>query len=222
MTKLLIVEDMADNAELVRRIMSARGYEVLHASDAETGLQMALAEFPDLILLDLGLSDYDGLTLAGWLRAESAFRHVPIIAYTVMHHPGFAAQAHGVSGILADVGSKALKSQLTVPLVLTATVVMQRAMWDVIASAAKQSRSSDSASLRPGESRTRLPPSLRCGGLRPIRSAPRPFGFAPTSSPGAGNRSIGAMMPPSRLRMANHNSLTASACVIQKLSRPMQ
>lgn len=82
MTKLLIVEDMADNAELVRRIMSARGYEVLHASDAETGLQMALAEFPDLILLDLGLPDYDGLTLAGWLRAESAFRHVPIIAYT--------------------------------------------------------------------------------------------------------------------------------------------
>lgn len=82
MTKLLIVEDMPDNAELVRRIMSARGYEVLHASDAATGFEMALSEHPDLILLDLGLPDYDGLTLAGWLRAEPAFHQIPIIAYT--------------------------------------------------------------------------------------------------------------------------------------------
>jgi len=82
MTKLLIVEDIPDNAELVRRIMSARGYEVLHAIDAETGFQMALSEHPDLILLDLGLPDHDGLTLAGWLRAEPAFHPVPIIAYT--------------------------------------------------------------------------------------------------------------------------------------------
>lgn len=82
MTKLLIVEDMPDNAELVRRIMSARGYEVLHAADAETGFEMARSEHPDLILLDLGLPDHDGLTLAGWLRAEAAFHQVPIIAYT--------------------------------------------------------------------------------------------------------------------------------------------
>ena len=82
MTKLLIVEDIPDNAELVRRIMSARGYEVFHAPDAETGLQMALEHKPDLILLDLGLPDYDGLTLAGWLRAEPSLVNVPIIAYT--------------------------------------------------------------------------------------------------------------------------------------------
>jgi CheY-like chemotaxis protein len=82
MTKILIVEDMADNAELVRRILSARGYEVSHALDAETGLQMALSQIPDLILLDLGLPDHDGLTLAGWLRAEVSLSKVPIVAYT--------------------------------------------------------------------------------------------------------------------------------------------
>ncbi len=82
MTKILIVEDMPDNAELVRRIMSARGYEVLHAADAETGLAMALSTEPDLILLDLGLPDHDGLTLAGWLRDEPGLADVPIIAYT--------------------------------------------------------------------------------------------------------------------------------------------
>lgn len=82
MTKILIVEDIPDNAELVRRIMSARGYEVFHAMDAESGLEMALATLPDLILLDLGLPDHDGLTLAGWFRAEPSLSGVPIIAYT--------------------------------------------------------------------------------------------------------------------------------------------
>jgi two-component system cell cycle response regulator DivK len=82
MTKILIVEDIPDNAELVRRIMSARGYEVIHAPDAETGLEMALANLPDLILLDLGLPDYDGLTLASWIRAEPPLCNVTIIAYT--------------------------------------------------------------------------------------------------------------------------------------------
>jgi two-component system cell cycle response regulator DivK len=82
MTKILIIEDVPDNAELVRRIMSARGYEVLHAMDAETGLEMAIATIPDLILLDLGLPDHDGLTLAGWLRAETTLANIPIIAYT--------------------------------------------------------------------------------------------------------------------------------------------
>lgn len=82
MKKILIVEDIPDNAELVRRILSARGYEVFHAADAEAGLEMALAELPDLILLDLGLPDHDGLTLAGWFKAESTLVEIPVVAYT--------------------------------------------------------------------------------------------------------------------------------------------
>ena len=82
MTKILLIEDIPDNAELVRKALSASGYEIIHAADAETGLQMALAEIPDLILLDLGLPDYDGQTLAGWLRDESVLDATPIIALT--------------------------------------------------------------------------------------------------------------------------------------------
>ncbi len=44
---------------------------------------------------------------------------VPIIAYTVMHHPDFLAPAQGVTSVLQDAGSKAIQSQLTVPLVLS-------------------------------------------------------------------------------------------------------
>lgn len=102
MTKILIVEDIPDNAELVRRIMSARGYEVFHAEDAESGLQMALAQQPDLILLDLGLPDHDGLTLAGWLRDEPNFSQVPIIAYTAWppETASHMAETYGCNGFI--------------------------------------------------------------------------------------------------------------------------
>jgi two-component system cell cycle response regulator DivK len=82
MPKILMVEDMPDNAELARKILVSAGYEVIHAPDAETGLEMALAHCPDLILLDLGLPDYDGQTLAGWLRAEPTLSATRIIAFT--------------------------------------------------------------------------------------------------------------------------------------------
>ena len=82
MTKILLIEDIPDNAELVRRALSASGYEIIHAADAETGLQLALAEIPDLILLDLGLPDYDGQTLAGWLRNEPMLDATLIVALT--------------------------------------------------------------------------------------------------------------------------------------------
>lgn len=82
MTKILVVEDILDNAELVRKALAPRNYAVIHAVDAETGLQMALEQHPDLILLDLGLPDYDGQTLAGWLRSDASLNDTPIIAFT--------------------------------------------------------------------------------------------------------------------------------------------
>ena len=82
MTKILLVEDIPDNAALVRRALSGRDYEIIHASDAEMGLSLALEHVPDLILLDLGLPDYDGQTLAGWLRAEPVLDSTPIVAVT--------------------------------------------------------------------------------------------------------------------------------------------
>jgi two-component system, cell cycle response regulator DivK len=82
MTKILLVEDILDNAALVRKALSGCDYEIVHALDAETGLNFALEHIPDLILLDLGLPDYDGQTLAGWLRAEPVLDSTPIVAFT--------------------------------------------------------------------------------------------------------------------------------------------
>jgi two-component system cell cycle response regulator DivK len=82
MPNVLVVEDNLDSAQLFQRVLTARGFEVRHAPDAETALQLALESRPDLILLDLGLPDADGQTLAGWLRRLPSLSHIPIVACT--------------------------------------------------------------------------------------------------------------------------------------------
>jgi len=82
MTKILIVEDELDTIELVSRVLVAHGFDVVQASIAEDGLAQARSEKPDLILLDLGLPDYDGQTLVGWLRDEPSLQSTLIVAFT--------------------------------------------------------------------------------------------------------------------------------------------
>lgn len=82
MTLVLVIEDNEDNAELLLRVLKAKGYSTLHAPDGETGLQLAFDHKPNLILLDLGLPDIDGQTVASQLRASPEFAHVPIVAVT--------------------------------------------------------------------------------------------------------------------------------------------
>ena len=82
MAKVLVIEDVPDSAELECRVLRARGYEVIHAPDAESGLQMAIEGHPDLILLDLGLPDADGQTLVGWMRRVPDLARTPIVACT--------------------------------------------------------------------------------------------------------------------------------------------
>jgi two-component system cell cycle response regulator DivK len=82
MPRVLLIEDIEDNVLLVERVLTANGYEVLHAPDGETGLQMATDERPDLILLDLGLPDLDGQTVASQLRRAPETARIPIVVVT--------------------------------------------------------------------------------------------------------------------------------------------
>jgi DNA-binding response OmpR family regulator len=102
MAKILYIEDIEDNLTLVQKIVISRGHEFLSANNAETGLEMALDNQPDLILLDLGLPDSDGQTLSVWLRSEPALENIPIIVLTawpeeVARH---TVQAYGLDGYL--------------------------------------------------------------------------------------------------------------------------
>jgi len=82
MPQVLVIEDYEDNALLVDRVMTPRGYTVLHAPDGEIGLQMAEEHKPDLILLDLGLPGIDGPTVASQVRRIPGLAEIPIIAFT--------------------------------------------------------------------------------------------------------------------------------------------
>jgi two-component system, cell cycle response regulator DivK len=79
---LLVIDDNAEHLELVRRIMTARGYQVFLAANGETGLQLAIEQQPDVLVIDLGLPDVDGQTLIGHLKHMAAFANTPIIACT--------------------------------------------------------------------------------------------------------------------------------------------
>jgi CheY-like chemotaxis protein len=62
--------------------LEVAGYKVLQAETAETGIEMARAEAPDLILMDIGLPGMDGLTATGILKQDQLTKDIPIIALT--------------------------------------------------------------------------------------------------------------------------------------------
>ncbi len=85
--KILYIEDNPDNRLLVRRILMVEDYEVVEAEDGPSGIEAALRERPDLILMDMNLPEMDGYELTRRLRELPELAGTPIIAMTanVMH-----------------------------------------------------------------------------------------------------------------------------------------
>jgi two-component system cell cycle response regulator DivK len=80
MKKILLVEDDPGNALLMRSIIRRGGFEVVITGSGEEGVERALADHPDLILMDLGLPGIDGHEAARRIRESDGY--VPIIAVT--------------------------------------------------------------------------------------------------------------------------------------------
>lgn len=80
--RILYIEDNPQNMRLVRKILVHAGYEMLEAENGLTGLDVANAEQPDLILLDINLPDIDGFEVAQRLKASEAMALIPVIALT--------------------------------------------------------------------------------------------------------------------------------------------
>jgi two-component system cell cycle response regulator DivK len=81
---VLVVEDNALNLKLVRDVLGHAGYRVLEAGDAERGIELAQAEGPDLILMDVELPGIDGVEALRRLRADAATSSIPIVALTAL------------------------------------------------------------------------------------------------------------------------------------------
>ena len=102
MPTVLCVEDNKDNRVLMRRTLQAEGHTVLEAANAFEGLQMALVQRPDIILVDINMPHIDGLTLASRLKAYPGLARVPVIAITanVMHGDRERSLAAGCDGYI--------------------------------------------------------------------------------------------------------------------------
>ena len=79
---ILYVEDNELNRKIVRDLLRRTSYQLIEAPDGETGVEMALAERPGLILMDIQLPKISGLEATRRLRAEPVTRETPIIAIT--------------------------------------------------------------------------------------------------------------------------------------------
>jgi two-component system, OmpR family, alkaline phosphatase synthesis response regulator PhoP len=79
MKKILVVEDEAKIASLVRDYLEHAGFEVMTSTDGDAALAQARRSRPDLVVLDLGLPGRDGLDVA---RALRSFSSVPIVMLT--------------------------------------------------------------------------------------------------------------------------------------------
>jgi len=80
--RILYVEDNFQNKRLVRKILSAKGFEVLEADDGQTGVDMALQEQPDLILMDISIPGIDGIEATYLIKSNPETVHIPVIALT--------------------------------------------------------------------------------------------------------------------------------------------
>jgi two-component system cell cycle response regulator DivK len=78
--KILYVEDNDDNVYVVRNRLTRAGYTVVVAVDGQQGVDMALAERPDLILMDLSLPELDGWEATRRLKAAPETKAIPVIA----------------------------------------------------------------------------------------------------------------------------------------------
>ena len=80
--KILIVDDNQDGRELVVKILKNRGYQMIEAVDGEEALEKAIAENPDLILMDISIPKIDGYEVTKRLKSQVTFKDTPIIALT--------------------------------------------------------------------------------------------------------------------------------------------
>ena len=79
MAKILIAEDERDIRDLITFTLNYAGYEVLHATNGEEAVQIALAEKPDLVLLDVRMPHMDGYDACIKMKSEESLKDMVVV-----------------------------------------------------------------------------------------------------------------------------------------------
>ena len=104
MAKVLLVEDNEMNRDMLSRRLIKRGYAVVMAIDGQQGIDMAVSEKPDIILLDMSLPVVDGWDAAKQIKANPASSAAPLIALTA--HAMAADRERAISAGCDDFDTK--------------------------------------------------------------------------------------------------------------------
>ena len=88
MPTILLVEDNDMNLDMLKRRLERKGFEVISSRDAQGGITAAQTNVPNLILMDIGLPEMDGLEATRRLKADDRTSSIPIIALTAHAMPG--------------------------------------------------------------------------------------------------------------------------------------
>jgi two-component system cell cycle response regulator DivK len=80
--RILVVEDQADNRQILRDLLGNAGYELMEAENGEQALSAVAAQRPDLILMDIQLPIMDGYEATRRIKADPALKAIPIIVVT--------------------------------------------------------------------------------------------------------------------------------------------
>jgi two-component system, cell cycle response regulator DivK len=90
---VMLVEDTEDNRQMMKRLLELSGYRVVEALNGRQAVEVAQAEHPELILMDLSLPFVDGLAATREIRSLPEFRKVPIIAVSAHDTSDFHSEA---------------------------------------------------------------------------------------------------------------------------------
>jgi CheY-like chemotaxis protein len=80
--KVLIVEDYSDCREMVVTMLKAAGFAVVEARTGEEGVEKAVLEKPDVILMDLSLPGMSGIEATTKLKLDPVTAQIPVVAFT--------------------------------------------------------------------------------------------------------------------------------------------
>jgi two-component system cell cycle response regulator len=114
-SRILVIDDNPVNLKLASRVLQSDGFVVEQAPSAEIALERIRELPPDLILMDVQLPGMDGLALTRILKADSATRHIPVIALTAFAMKGDEERAReaGCAGYLSKpVNTRTLSKQV--------------------------------------------------------------------------------------------------------------
>ena len=80
--KILVIEDNRDSRDILSKLLRMSGYDVISASDGETGYSTAVSQEPDLIITDINMPRMDGIEFVKMVRMNGMLSKTPVLVVT--------------------------------------------------------------------------------------------------------------------------------------------